>query len=323
MNGIILSNRSIRSNDLPNQCSIYAEDNLDGDNPSTIYPYTPFLVGNNSSSTGLSILNQLKPAPVARELTYLSLSLGGDNLTAISEITAKLQEYNIGLMGASTSVYANRIGGFAGAIKEYQAALMEYRQAVSSKSALSAVAKQKAHAAFQKMQIQFRHELNAVTAKINSRRGTPLTNATRATNIARSSRSAAKLNITSQVQANNLVKFTQHAKYLGNGLAVIDFGSRVGNIHNAYQAGGNWEREMFIESSSFALSAAVGTGAIAVGNTALTLLIAATPVGWVGLIVGGLVVAGVAASASIVTNGAVQKNSGSVYDSIMEWIGSL
>jgi hypothetical protein len=42
---------------------------------------------------------------------------------------------------------------------------------------------------------------------------------------------------------------------LGNGLAVIDFGSRVGNIHNSYQAGGNWERDFFIESSSFAASA--------------------------------------------------------------------
>lgn len=223
-------------------------------------------------------------------------------------------------MGASTSVYANRMGGFAGSVKDYQAALMEYRQAVKTASPQKAAAKQKAHTAFQKMQSQFRNELKLVNSQVKARRGTPLTSVERATNIARSSRTATKLNVTSQVQANNLVKFSQHAKFLGNGLAVIDFGGRIGSVHNSFQAGGNWERDMFIESSSFAASAVAGSIAVKAG---LGLLIVATPAGWVGLIVGGLAVAGTAAAASIGMNSVVKKNSGAVYDSVMKWISGV
>ncbi len=170
------------------------------------------------------------------------------------------------------------------------------------------------------MQSQFRNELNMVTAQVKARRGTPLTSADRATNIAKSSRNVAKLNVTNQIQANNLVKLSKQAKFLGNGLAVIDFGSRVGNIHNSYQAGGNWERDMFIESSSFAASALTGTAVVNAGMAALTLVMVATPVGWVGLVIGGLAVAGTAAGASIWVNGQFKDNSGNWYDSIMKWL---
>lgn len=223
-------------------------------------------------------------------------------------------------MGASTSVYAHRIGGFAGSVKDYQAALMEYRQAVKSGSPLKNAMKQKAHMAFDKMQNQFRNELKIVNAQVRARRGTPLTSAERGTNIARSSRNAAKLNVTSQAQANNLVKFSQHAKFLGNGLAVIDFGGRVGSVHNSFQAGGNWERDLFIESSSFATSAVAGTVAVNVGSAALGFLMVATPIGWVGLVVGGLVVAGTAAAVSMGVNGYVKDNAGYKYDEIMAWL---
>ena len=232
-------------------------------------------------------------------------------------MTRKLQEYNVGLMGASTSVFANRMGGFAGAVKEYQQALMTYRSAIKSNAASKVLAKQNAFNAFQNLQIRFKHELSAINAGVNSRRGTPLSSPTRATNIARSSRNVAKLKVTSQVQANNLVKFTQHAKLLGNGLAVIDFTSRVGNIHNEYQSGGEWERELFIESSSFTASAIAGTLTV---NAGLGLLMVATPVGWIGLIVGGVAIAGAAAATSMATNYVVKKDAGGLYDSIMNWI---
>lgn len=172
------------------------------------------------------------------------------------------------------------------------------------------------------MQQGFRTELEVVTRRSRalSRRGTPLTNPNRGINIARSSRNIVKLNVTSQVQANNLVKFSRQAKFLGNGLAVIDFGSRISSIHNSYQAGGNWERDLFIESSSFAASA--GTGLITL-KAGLALLLIASPAGWIGLIVGGALVAGTAAAASIGMNSYTKNNSGSLYDSIMDWFSSL
>ncbi|WP_062271148.1 hypothetical protein [Endozoicomonas arenosclerae] len=320
MSEILLCNQSLSPQNLQNQCGISIDQisAFSCTKPTMAAANTPYIIGNDHSGASRSILSQLSPSPVAKELTNLSLSYGGDNVVALSEITAKLKDYNIGLMGASTSVYANRVGGFAGAVKGYQAALMEYRQAVTSNSPMKGAIKQKAHTAFQKMQSQFSNELKVVSGQVKARRGTPLTNADRATNIAKSSRNVAKLNVTNQVQANNLVKLSKQAKFLGNGLAVIDFGSRVGNIHNSYQAGGNWERDLFIESSSFAASAITGTAVVNVGGAALGFLMVATPV----LIVGGVAVAGAAAAASIGMNSYVKENSGNLYDDIMKLVSN-
>ncbi|MFT7186122.1 MAG: hypothetical protein ACI84K_001515 [Pseudohongiellaceae bacterium] len=123
--------------------------------------------------------------------------------------------------------------------------------------------------------------------------------------------------MTNQIQASNLVKFAKHAKFLGNGLAIIDFGSRAANIHTNYQNDENWERELFIESSSFAASAITGTAAV---NAGLSILVFATPFGWAGLIIGGLAVASVAAAASMGVNSIIKDDAGNVYDSLMNWI---
>ena len=256
----------------------------------------------------------LSPIPVSRELTRLSLSLGAENTLALANISSKLQEYNSGLIGASTSVYANRVGGFAGAVKTYQESLLNYRQVMKSNPAAKALAKKNVMTAYQQMQRRFNHELNAVTAGIKSRRGTPLSKPQRGINIARSSRNITRLDVTSRIEAQKLVKFSQHAKLLGNGLAVIDFSSRVGNIHNSYKSGDNWERDLFIESSSFAISAASGTAVVNAGGAALGFLVVATPIGWVGLIIGGVAVAGVAAATSIGMNELAKSKSGGLYD---------
>jgi len=321
MSEIILCNTPFNANALDASCGINTDDLTGfGDaNPSTLRPYRPYLYGQNLTATDESILCQMAPLPVSRELTNMSLSFGPENTLALAEISAKLQENSIGIMGASTSFYAGRMEGFGGAVKNYQAALLEYRDAVKSNSTSKAAAKQKARAAFGRMQKGFQTELSIVTRRSRSlsRRGTPLTNPNRGINIARSSRNIVKLNVTSQIQASNLVKFSRQAKFLGNGLAVIDFGSRIGSIHNSYQSGGNWERDLFIESSSFAASASTG---IAVVNAGLAIMMIATPVGWIGLIIGGLAVAGTAAVASIGMNSVFKDNSGSWYDAIMDWV---
>ena len=59
--------------------------------------YTPYLL-NGGSAIDRSIMAQLSPMPVARELTHLSLSFGADNL-ALAQMTRQLQEYSISLMG--------------------------------------------------------------------------------------------------------------------------------------------------------------------------------------------------------------------------------
>lgn len=290
--------------------------------PSTLSPYTPYILSDNLNIIDRKLITRLSSPKTAKELTDLSLSLGEDNTTALIGLTQKIHEFNLGLIGTSTSIYASRLGSFSRAVKDYQHALMEYRKVIKSDSVTKMEARRKATEAFQRLQFRFRSELNAINSGVRARKGTPLSSVKRATNIANSSRNVTKLNVSSQIQAHNLVRFTQHAKFLGNGLAVIDFTSRIGNISNEYQSDGDWERELFIESSSFALSAAAGSVTIKTGVAALGLLVVATPIGWVGLVIGGAAVAGAAAATAIATNNIVKENSGGVYDSIMKWVSS-
>jgi hypothetical protein len=316
MSELLLCSQALSPKALQAQCGIEIEQlsAFNCPSPAMAAANTPYFIGKRDPSLDFKILNQLSPPRTAKEITNLSVSFGSDNTLALAEITAKVKEYNVGLIGSSTAVYGSRIEGFSGAVLKYQTALLDYRNTSTANSSLKATMKQQAYAAFEKMQSQFRNELNTVSSQVKARRGNPLNNIKRATNIARSSRSAAKLNVTNQIQANNLVKFAKHTKYLGNGLAIIDFGSRVANIHTSYQTDENWERELFIESSSFAASAITGTAAV---NAGLTLLVFATPFGWAGLIIGGLAVAGASAAASISMNNAFKANSGDWYDYIM------
>lgn len=170
MSDIILCNRPIRAEDVQRHCGVEI-DALQGASyykQKSLSAYAPYMLKGHESSSNQRILSHLSHAPVAKELTNLSLSFGGDNTFALAEITKKLQDYNTGMMGASTSMYAKRIEGFVGAVKDYQKALMEYRSAIESKSAAKAVAKQKALRAFKNMQVKFRHELRWKTGSENN-----------------------------------------------------------------------------------------------------------------------------------------------------------
>lgn len=314
MSEIILCNRNFSGAAFKNECGIGIEltSSLTCTNPNLLVANQPYILKGGNSAIGSTALGKLSNPEITRNLTSLALSFGGDNLIALSVITSKLQEYNVGLMGASASAYESRVGGFVGAVKNYQLALLEYRQAL--KSPTKVAARQKAKIAFDKMQNNYKYEVKQVTRQIKSTRGTPLTSFKRGTDIARSSRSITKLNLVNSIQVDNVVKFVKHAKYLGNGLALIDFSSRIGNIKNSYKAGGNWEREMFIESSSFAASVATGSLVVDAG---LALLVFVTPFGWMGIAIGGLAVAGGATLASIAVNNEFKNNSGDWYDAIM------
>ncbi len=167
------------------------------------------------------------------------------------------------------------------------------------------------------MQKQFQRELRITTSlqrtRSHSHKGTPLTNITRAKNIVRSSRSIEKLQLTSVAQASAVGQFSKYGKALGNGLIVVDVASRVGNVQKTYKADGDWERELFVESSSFALS--VWTGGV-IAKAGVTFFVLATPAGWIGLIV-------VAAASSMVMNYAVKEKSGGWYDDVMDWLDFL
>ncbi|VAW84679.1 hypothetical protein MNBD_GAMMA18-1216 [hydrothermal vent metagenome] len=283
-----------------------------------MWAYKPYIIGRLTPAEAGLIPPLLCGNP--RNIHRLSATLGQDNVVGVSKAMMTLRDTTAALAGSAASVHAARGGAFTTAVQRCQNALLAYRDVMHGKGApgvTPASAGQAIHTAFANMQQKFQYELRiaALSQKRGPLKGTVLNNSTRAMNIARSSRHIQKLQLTSVTQATALGRFSQYGKVLGNGLVLIDVGSRVGNIHNEYKADGDWERELFIESSSFALSAVTGVIAVNAGTAALTFLTVATPVGWIGLIV-------TAAAASVYMNNKVKANSGGWYDEIMELVNS-
>lgn len=319
MPDILLSSTSSDARSALSQCDLTDAPIFDRSCQPTnnVRAFNPYLVGNAPSLSDQIIVGELVAGDSTRKLTELNQCFGADEVSNLAEFREHGASLGIGSIGTTASVYTNRTNSFVKALERYQTALLSYRDAVKSSSPLKGPKYIEARKAFEHLQTEFQSEMKIITSRSNSRRGTPLTQSERALNIARSSRHADKLYVADQAQAHNLVRFTRHAKVLGNGLAVVDFGSRIGDVHTSYLAGDDWHREMFVQSTSFLASAGASIGAVKGG---LVLLAAVTPVGLVGLIAGGAAIALGAAGAAVAANHVVEENSGSWYDDIMEWL---
>ena len=310
---------------LDHLCGIQSTDSIQSvacEVPTTLSPYTPYLVGDYSTPHTRGIINPLASMPQssAKNLMGLVSEFGEDTTVAMAQVMSTINNpYSTAGMGAATSVYGSRVGAFADAVKFFEASVKQHKQAVSYPGGRQ-MSKIRMQRAYEKMNRHFNLEVELVTAGKKIRKGHPLANMARAKRIAESGRSVAKLDFTNQVEAHNLVKFSKHTKVLGTGLAVIDFTSRVGEIHNTYKAGGNWEKKMFVEASGFAAGAVAGTIAV---NAGLALLALTTPVGWVYLIGTGAAIIGSAAITSMGADFIVKKGADWAYDPLMEWINSL
>ena len=115
MSEILLCNKPIKADALASQCGIDSSMIFGAQcrQPSMLTAYTPYLIGTDPSQAAQSMVNQLNNTANNRELTNIALSFGGDNTLAIADISVKLQELGVGSMGAATSFYGNRIGGFS------------------------------------------------------------------------------------------------------------------------------------------------------------------------------------------------------------------
>lgn len=318
---ILLSNVSSNARSSLSQCDLPNVTLFDRScKPVTkVNAYSPYVVGQAPSLQDQAILGELAGGNTLRQLANMSQCFGAEQVSNLAEFREHIAALSVGSIGTSTSVYMDRMNGLVKGLESYEKSLLSYREAARSGSLLQMAKKLEAHRAFERLQTSFQNEMKVITSRSNARRGTPLTRPERGINIARSSRHADKLYVANQAQAHNLVKLTRHAKLLGNGLAVVDFGSRIGSIHTTHTAGGNWHREMFVESASFAAGA---TSSIVAVKGGLMLLAAFTPVGLVGLIVGGLAIAGTAAAGSYFADRQVAARAGGWYDTIMEWLSS-
>jgi hypothetical protein len=284
----------------------------------TIQAYQPYWLPDQdpmgalslSMLSGLSGKAKVKLAQAADQM--------GDATIAISEfynqnfLNSTVSDWQ-SVTGAGMGAMATRTNNFIGLLEQYQAKLMEISRAAKSKAPRAQVSmlEKQAKQLLSSLNGKFKSEMKHFVTKTQSSRGTPMTNAQRAINIAKSSRTTRSLQVADLQQARNLAKFANGLQRVGKGLVVLDVASRVGTVLDAKDKGQNWQKLAAQETTGMSLGIAAGSIASTVVIGSLTIALAATPVGWVIAIGVGLTV-GVAAG--MAGNSVGKGLSGMVYD---------
>jgi hypothetical protein len=91
----------------------------------------------------------------------------------------------------------------------------------------------------------------------------------------RETRKVSRLDVSSLRQAGNLGRLGKISKRIAPGLVALDLGRRMWHVREVRNAGGDWQREAFVESAGFAVSSSVGfaltrASVFATGVTAIT-----------------------------------------------------
>ncbi|GAA6172195.1 hypothetical protein NBRC116592_18650 [Colwellia sp. KU-HH00111] len=318
MSEVILCNKPFNASLFKQQCAIDTDPVGSCDMPelSLLKPYRPYQLKPSQNHLSRSLVNQLSVGNRAKTITDFSLAMGSEAVTALAKVKDDFKNQESAFIGSGVGVASSRLDGFAKAVKRYEEALNRYQQNKNTGNRMHV------KMAYNKMSLQFSREFNHAQNQATNANRSPLFNMKRALNIAKDSRnesSIAKLQVTNQAQVNSLARFGSHAKFLTNNLAAIDFTSRSAGIINTAKYGGNWHKEMFVESSGFAAGGGMGILASRVGFglvSALPMVAALTPMGLVILVGVGLTVA----SMSILTDSGSKELAESYYDSIMKWL---
>lgn len=292
--------------------------------PAMLRPCTPYVLGETLALRDHAILSDLAPHTVANNLTRIGAAHGGDTTLALADMLDDLRSLRPSVTQYATAtadVAVARIGRFSQAVQASQQAIVDYHRATRSGHGREA-ARQALVQANENLNQRFRVELQAARSRMSARYRALSSQDARLAELVRHTRKVTRLDIASRVESGQLARLGRAAKYLGNGLTALDFGSRAQDIRDEYLAGGDWTRKLFIESSSFAASAGVGLGVVAAGNWLLGALLVATPAGWV-LIVGGLGIATAAATTSLLSDRHARELADSTYERILAWMRQM
>lgn len=236
--------------------------------------------------------NQIKCMPQQDKEVIAQLNTENDIAMAgaISEWAA-----GYGLLGATgdtitglstpLGMAANKATPFIAKIKELDKALVEYRNLSKTVGASRHAAKTKVLNLHKQLNQLFGKEIRGILLKNSSKPGRSiLTNSTRMINVARSGRTAPVLSTAAGIQ--KVGAFAKYSKHIGRGAVVLDLGVRGLSIYEKQQRGGDWYRELAVQSGG--LFAASATAYIASG-IALSFMLG--PFGLIILLVVGAAVA--------------------------------
>ncbi len=291
--------------------------------PRTLWPCTPYALGEALGATDHAILSDLAPLTIAETLTRVAAAYGGDTTRVLADVLDPLlptASSASSYASAATGLARARLGSFSRAVQASQQAILDYYQATRPGSGSGrGAARQALIRANEELNRVFRNEMDIARRRMTPRYRSLSSDEQRLADLVRHTRKASRLDVASLVESGLLARLGQGAKYLGKGFMALDLGNRVHDIQVEYDSGGDWGRKAFVESAGFAAATVAGAAATSAGAQMLIVVSAATPAGW-ALIVGGLTIAAAIAATSIAADSLARAWTEDAYDSTAAWM---
>ncbi|MYL26807.1 MULTISPECIES: hypothetical protein [Halomonadaceae] len=267
------------------------------------FAYDVSLDGLSSSRAVSRILN--RPSPQQR--TYLAectAQFGQDTVT-LARFHEKFldgvdlwelgQEAN-SLLSSSAAVAVGRAESFKGALRDYQKALIalnKFARSVTKDAAQKAKLRNNLNKAYEQLNTKFRQELNTLIPESHrgKNKGSALTSAKRGQTLAEQPKGR-RINVADLEQGKAVSRFSGALRFAGRGVAVLDGGMRIHQVHSKYQTGEDWQRELAVQTAGMSGAGVTGfaTGRL-VKHGLLRIGLAATPGGWL-ILIGSTIITG-------------------------------
>jgi len=222
-----------------------------------------------------------------------------------------------GVAGVGVAAAQGRTTNFQNALIQYQAALIKlhrHNKVGRVAGAQKIQLRQKVTDAYDRLNRHYAQEMRRIipTQHRNRNRGTALSNAERGITLAERNRGRG-IHVADMHEGQKVSRFAQALRYSGRGIVVLDVGFRGQRVRSEYKNGGEWERELAVQTGG--LVGSVGGGSLG-ANVALTagrLALAATPMGWAVVIGSSIAIGAVAAYQG---DKALQGMFGKIWDSL-------
>jgi len=268
-------------------------------------PYTAYDISGPSSPTGNRILEQINGLQsYQRENLSACVVNYGYETTALArfydqQITnidlTKFSQDSNGIAGVGTAVLSARTSSFQVAIEQYQRALIQLNNyhrvgRVAAKQKMSL--RNNVISAYENLNRYYQQELRRTVpvGSLTKNKGSALSNVDRGITLAERHRGRG-IHIANMTEARQVSKLANGLRYAGRGAIVVDVGFRINTVRNTYVDGGEWKRELAVQTGG--LTGSISTGAL-VGRAAFLasrIALMATPLGW-GILIASTVVAG-------------------------------
>lgn len=251
-----------------------------GREPRVLSPKEPYLLGSDDGRDESVYLSLL--AHHAGPLCDLCQDFGGPTVVALADLVAEIQADHDGpdalsYAQAATGIYNGRRRQFQQALDRQQGALLDHYRATHGKAPKGVSPAQTREALLrsrQELNTAFRFEIDSALAHSHRRSRLYVPGRVSVPDRVRETRKVSRLDVSSLRQAGNLGRLGKISKRIAPGLLALDLGRRILHVREVRNAGGDWQREAFVESVGFAASANIGsrlTGAsvLATGATAI------------------------------------------------------